>query len=174
VESDRADAGQDGRTCLARPNFQAQTGDREKLVLIYPIRLTTSRVSNHIRLIPSVLQVMFMHTKWFYARDQRHLPMTRAISQGLRETSNESTVECAACWCSSFSEGDGSKAGRVRRGRSVTGRWCSFRMTGKPPRERHRSKGDVLEHGSGSCRAACSSKGLEDAGPSSPTRGGVE
>ena len=39
-----------------------------------------------------------------------------------------------------FPRGMDLRAGRVRRGRSVTGRWRSFRMTGKPPRERHRSK----------------------------------
>ena len=32
VENERADAGRDGQTCLARPNFSGANGDREHIV----------------------------------------------------------------------------------------------------------------------------------------------
>ena len=46
LENERADAGQkDGRTRLARPNFQGANGDREK-TNIFPVYLTASRIGN--------------------------------------------------------------------------------------------------------------------------------
>ena len=49
AEDERAGAGRDVRTRLARPNSQARTGG---------VRLTTSRNSNRTRLIPNLLYVM--------------------------------------------------------------------------------------------------------------------
>ena len=97
----------------------------------------------------------------FYARDERHLPFTRAISQGLGETKPGMRQPCSAPPAMDrllivlFFFRGGSPTGRFRRGRN-------FRMTGKLPRERHRSKGrrnplrergGRLENSSGSSRA---------------------
>ncbi|CAN0145447.1 unnamed protein product [Ascophyllum nodosum] len=112
--------------------------------------------------MPSVLQGRIIHTNCFYARDERHLPFTRAISQGLGETKPGMRQPCSAPPAMDrllivlFFFRGGSPTGRFRRGRN-------FRMTGKLPRERHRSKGrrnplrergGRLEHSSGSSRAA--------------------
>ena len=47
VESTHANAGRDGRTCLARPNSQARTG----------VQLTTSRTGNLIQSIYTMLEM---------------------------------------------------------------------------------------------------------------------
>ena len=59
VENEQADAGQDGRTRIARPNSQAQTGARK--YPFFPVQLTT-RIVNLTRLIHILLQVMTIHT----------------------------------------------------------------------------------------------------------------
>ena len=46
-----ANAGRDGRTCLARQNSQARTEDRE--IFDFPVRLTTSRIGNLTGLSPA-------------------------------------------------------------------------------------------------------------------------
>ena len=46
---EQADAGQDCRTRLVRPNFQVQTGTGKKNV--FPVQLTTNRIGNLTRLI---------------------------------------------------------------------------------------------------------------------------
>ena len=52
VENEQADAGRDGRTRLARPNYQALTGaGKYSEIFIIPVQLTTSRIGNHTRLI---------------------------------------------------------------------------------------------------------------------------
>ena len=56
---EQADAGRDGRTRLARPNYQARTGTG---ILIFPVQLTTSRIGNLTRFIHTLLCVMTMHT----------------------------------------------------------------------------------------------------------------
>ena len=48
---EQADAGQDCRTRLARPNSRAN-GDRE--IFILPVQLATSRIGNLTRLIPTL------------------------------------------------------------------------------------------------------------------------
>ena len=53
MENEQADAGRDCRNRLARSNSQARTnGDRE--IFIFPAQLTTSRVGNLTRSIPSL------------------------------------------------------------------------------------------------------------------------
>ena len=42
VENERADAGRDGRTSFARPNFQARTGTTKKNS--FPVQVITSRI----------------------------------------------------------------------------------------------------------------------------------
>ena len=42
VENERADAGRDGRTCLARPNSRARTGTGK--YSFSPVQLTTRRI----------------------------------------------------------------------------------------------------------------------------------
>ena len=44
VENEQDDAGRDGRTCLARPNYQARTGARK--ISFFPVQWTTSRISS--------------------------------------------------------------------------------------------------------------------------------
>ena len=56
VENDEADAGCDGRTCLARPNPQARNRDRE--IFIFSVQLTTSRIGNYTWLIHTLLKVL--------------------------------------------------------------------------------------------------------------------
>ena len=57
IENEQADRGRDGRTRLARPNSQARTyGDRE--ISIFPVQLTTSRISNLTRLVHTLLLYM--------------------------------------------------------------------------------------------------------------------
>ena len=58
MEHEEADAGRDGRTCLARPNFQARTGTEK----IFPVQLTTNRNGNLARLIYTLLYIMTIHT----------------------------------------------------------------------------------------------------------------
>ena len=55
MENERADAEQDGRSRLARPNSQARTGTGKKH--IFSVQLTTSRIGNHTHLINSLLKV---------------------------------------------------------------------------------------------------------------------
>ena len=52
---EQADAGRDCRLHLARPNFPAANGDRE--ISIFPVQLTTSRMSNLTRLILTLLAI---------------------------------------------------------------------------------------------------------------------
>ena len=59
VENARADAERDGRNSLVRPNSLARTGTGKKV--FFPDQLTTRRISNHIRLVPSVLNVIAIH-----------------------------------------------------------------------------------------------------------------
>ena len=61
VENEQADAGRDGRTCLARPKAKAQTGTATKN--IFPVQLTPSRIGNLTRLIYTQLQVMTVHAR---------------------------------------------------------------------------------------------------------------
>ena len=60
VKNERADAGRDGRTRLARPSSQRANEDRENI--IFPVQLTTSRIGNHARLIHTLLKVITIHT----------------------------------------------------------------------------------------------------------------
>ena len=53
---EQADAGQHRRTRLAR----LKNADRE--ILIFPVQLTTSRIGNHTRLIPTLSCYMCDHT----------------------------------------------------------------------------------------------------------------
>ena len=57
---EQADVGRDGRTCLARPNSQAQTGTGN--ILFSPVQLTTTRIGKLARLINTLLYVMTIHT----------------------------------------------------------------------------------------------------------------
>ena len=59
---EQADAGQDCRNRLARPNSQARTGTGKS---IFPVQLTTSRVANFTRLIvtPSICDGHTYHNK---------------------------------------------------------------------------------------------------------------
>ena len=66
MENGQADAGRDGRTRLARPNHQAQNGDRE--IFIFLVQLTTSRIGNHTLLIHTLPYVMTIHTSWLTTR----------------------------------------------------------------------------------------------------------
>ena len=52
---ERADADQDGRTRLARPNSQAELGQKN---IIFHVQLTAIKIGNHTRLILSLLYVM--------------------------------------------------------------------------------------------------------------------
>ena len=56
VENERTDAGWDGRTRLARPNFQARTGTEKN---IFPVELNTSRNGNLTRPIHNLLEVEY-------------------------------------------------------------------------------------------------------------------
>ena len=56
---EQADVGQDGRTCLARQNSQAQTGTGS--ILFLPVQLTTSRIGKLARLINTLLYVMTIY-----------------------------------------------------------------------------------------------------------------
>ena len=56
VENERANVGWDGRTRLARPNFQART--RTVTKSFFPIQRTTSRIGNNTRLIQTLLKVL--------------------------------------------------------------------------------------------------------------------
>ena len=56
---EQADAGQDCRTRLARPNSQSN-GDRE--IFILSVQLTTSRIGNLTRLSILLPHVMTIHT----------------------------------------------------------------------------------------------------------------
>ena len=55
---ERVEAGCDGRTCLARPNFQArtETGKKKKTV-----QLTASRIASPTRLTHNLLKVPKIH-----------------------------------------------------------------------------------------------------------------
>ena len=57
---ERADAGRNCRTRLARPNSQARTADRE--ILIFPVQLTTSRIGDLTRLIHTLAVCVTVHT----------------------------------------------------------------------------------------------------------------
>ena len=59
-ENEQADAGQDGRIHLLRPNSQARTGTGK--CSCFPVQLTTSRIGNNTRLIHTLLKVLTMHT----------------------------------------------------------------------------------------------------------------
>ena len=58
MENEQADAGQDGQTCLARPNSQARTG----IGIFFLVHLTTNRIGNLTRLMYTLLYVMTIHT----------------------------------------------------------------------------------------------------------------
>ena len=58
VENEQAGTGRNGRTSLAKPNYQARTG-----TVHFPIQLTTSRIGNLNRLMYTLLKViMAIHT----------------------------------------------------------------------------------------------------------------
>ena len=57
---ERADAGRNCRTRLARPNSQARTADRE--ILFFPFQLTTSRIGDLTRLIHTLAVCVTIHT----------------------------------------------------------------------------------------------------------------
>ena len=56
---EKADAGRDCRTRLARPIAQARTETRD--ILIFPVQLTASRIGNLTRLIHTLPCVMIIH-----------------------------------------------------------------------------------------------------------------
>ena len=56
VENEWADAGRDGRTCLARPNSQARTGT----FFFFTVQLTTRRIGNNNRLVDTLLKVLII------------------------------------------------------------------------------------------------------------------
>ena len=58
--SGRADAGWDGRTRLARLHSQGRTGTGKKT--LFPVQLTTSRISNHTQLIYESAGTAVLHT----------------------------------------------------------------------------------------------------------------
>ena len=58
---ERADAGRNCQTLLARPNSQARTADRE-IMLIFPVQLTTSRIGDLTRLIHTLAVCVAIHT----------------------------------------------------------------------------------------------------------------
>ena len=60
MENEQADAGQDGRTRLARPNSQARTGAGKYSFFL--VQLTTSRIGSLTWLIYTLLYVMTIHT----------------------------------------------------------------------------------------------------------------
>ena len=58
VKNEKANAGRDGRTCLARPNSQARTGQDN---ILFPVQLTTSsRIGNLTRLVDTLLLLFVM------------------------------------------------------------------------------------------------------------------
>ena len=58
---EQANAGRDCRTCLCRrARFSGANGDRE--IFIFPVQLTTSRVSNLTRLILTLAMYISIHT----------------------------------------------------------------------------------------------------------------
>ena len=60
LENEQADAGPDGRTCLARPNSQARTGTDSKIFNL-SVQLTTSRIGSLTpRLIHTLLFTQYM------------------------------------------------------------------------------------------------------------------
>ena len=63
---ERADAGRNCRTRLARPNSQARTADREILFfpvsIYFPVQLTTSRIGDLTRLIHTLAVCVTIHT----------------------------------------------------------------------------------------------------------------
>ena len=60
VETERADAGQDGRTRMAKSNSQARAETGEKLM--FPVQLTTNRVGNLTRFVYTRLKGPTIHT----------------------------------------------------------------------------------------------------------------
>ena len=60
VENEQADAGRDGRTCLARPNSQARTGTGKYKLHTFPVQLTTSRIDNLTELIHTLQEGSFV------------------------------------------------------------------------------------------------------------------
>ena len=58
---ERAGAGRNCRTRLARTNSQARTADRE-ITLIFPVQLTTSRIGDLTRLIHTLAVCVTIHT----------------------------------------------------------------------------------------------------------------
>ena len=68
--NEQADAGRDCRTCLARPNFQARTQTGKYIpVIFFPVQLTTCRIDNLTRLIPTLAICLTIHpVLWFCSR----------------------------------------------------------------------------------------------------------
>ena len=65
VENERADAGMDGRTRLAKPNSQTRTGMELCFFfknICFLFQLTTSRIGDNTRLIHTLLTVLTIHT----------------------------------------------------------------------------------------------------------------
>ena len=67
AENERADAGRDGRTCLARPISQARTRRGGKL--IFPVELTTSRIGSQPYPVDpySAINRIDDHEAWFWS-----------------------------------------------------------------------------------------------------------
>ena len=59
VENEQGGTRGDGQTCLARLNFQARMGTGK--ITFCSVQLTTSRIGNDTRLLPSVLNVLTTH-----------------------------------------------------------------------------------------------------------------
>ena len=55
MENEQADAGREGRTRLTEIKFSGANGDGEKSC--FPVQLNTSRIANHVGLIPALLHV---------------------------------------------------------------------------------------------------------------------
>ena len=74
-KNEQADAGRDGRTYLARPSSQAQTGTGKKVKSFFTIQLTTSRISYHTRLVHAVLRVLTVQIpqQWYESPPLRFL-----------------------------------------------------------------------------------------------------
>ena len=89
VMNERADAGRDGRTRLARPNSQARTGTGKKQFSTF-IQLTTIRIANHNRwiyiilyfLLKKGLTINITHTYCLVKKNlNTHLDLLSIISQ---------------------------------------------------------------------------------------------